>query len=103
MAGITIVFRLAWLFIISVSVFDAYLVLHLREVIGYTERNPVGRALIEAADGGIWLFLLLKLFGTVLSCVILLIVFRSNWMLGLTFALAVAAFQMGLLIFLRFA
>ena len=97
----SILFRLVWLFIIGVSVFDAYLVLHLRDVIQDTERNPVGLALLSAAQGHVWLFLLAKITGTVLACTVLLVIFRSNGKLGFLIALVVGAFQFGLLMFLR--
>lgn len=45
------VLRLVWLFIIAVSMYDAYLVLKLRDVIRATERNPLGLAQLELAGG----------------------------------------------------
>lgn len=102
MLQVQFIFRLAWTFVIAVSVFDAYLVLQLRDVIQDTERNPLGRVLIQAANGSVWLFLLVKLSGTVVACMTLLVIFRSNRRLGLIIALAVALFQLGLLFYLRF-
>lgn len=95
-------FRLAWMFVIGVSVFDAYLVLELRDVIHDTERNPLGIMLIRAAGGRVWPFLFAKLGGTVLACMTVLIIFRRNHRMGLTIALAMAAFQLGLLLYLHY-
>lgn len=98
-----VLFRLIWLFIIAVSIYDAYLVLVLRDVIHATERNPLGLVLLKLAGGSVWLFLLAKVSGTILACMLLLILFRSNWKVGLAIASVMAVLQLALLLFLQFA
>ncbi len=84
----------------SVSVVDAYLLFFCRDVIGEHELNPTGKVLLMIANGRVWLFLLLKFFGTVLVCTCLLVMYRKNPRAGLTVAMVIACFQLGLLIFL---
>ena len=96
-------FAFAWIFVMTVSVIDEYLLLHCREVIGHYERNPVGFALLAIGGGQAWLFLLLKLLGTIFACMLLLVIYRKNPRLGLIIALPLAIFQLGLLIYLHYA
>ena len=96
-------FRLAWLFVILVSVFDGYLVWHNREVISEFEQNPAGRALLGMADGGIWILLSIKSLGTVLASMWLLLIYRKSASIGIVIALSLAGFQFGLLIYLYYA
>jgi hypothetical protein len=96
-------FRLLWLFIIAVSMYDAYLVLKLRDVINTTERNPLGLALLELAGGNVWLFLLAKVSGTVLACMLLLVLFKNDRKVGLVVASVIAVLQFALLLFLQFS
>ena len=53
--------------------------------------------------GKVWLFLLLKLFGTILACMLLLMDYQWKPYLGLAIAVSVASFQFGLLLYLSFA
>ncbi len=87
----------------QLAVIDGYLVLTCREVIGDFERNPAGIALLAISGGQVWLFLSLKVLGTILACMWLLIIFGKNPRLGLVIALSIASFQFGLLIFLQYA
>jgi len=103
MQSVGVLFRLVWLFIIAVSMYDAYLVLQLRDVIHTTERNPLGLALLELAGGDVWLFLLVKVAGTIVACTLLLILFKVDWKLGLAIASIMAVLQFALLLFLQFA
>ena len=96
-----LLFALCWFFVIFVSVLDGYLLMHTREVIGDLERNPLGLALLSINGGQVWLFLSLKLVGTILACMWLLVIHRKNSRLGLVIAISLALFQFGLLIFLR--
>jgi hypothetical protein len=97
------VFPTAWIFVMAVSVVDGYLVLQLREVIGDFERNPAGIALLAINGGQVWLFLAMKLLGTSLACMWLLIIYRNNPRLGLAITLTLACFQFALLIYLHYA
>lgn len=96
-------FVLAWFFTILVSVVDGYLLLYCRDVIEHTERNPIGVALLAMNDGQVWVFLSLKLLGTILACTILLVLFRRNRRIGLPIAVAIACLQLGLLLYLHLA
>ena len=98
-----VVFALSWSFVILVSVLDGYLLLYTRDVIGDSERNPVGLALLAINGGQVWLFLLLKLIGTVLVSMWLLVIHRKNPRRGLMIVIPIACFQLGLLIFLGYA
>jgi len=93
-------FSVSWWLVIVVSVVDAYLLFLCRDVIGEYELNPAGKVLLMIANGGVWLFLLLKFLGTVLVCTCLLVMYRKNPRLGITIAMVIACFQFGLLIFL---
>lgn len=94
------VFAAGWIFVILVSVIDGYLLLQNRDVIGSFEKNPLGNALLAINGGKVWLFLVLKLLGTILSATALVLVFQHNNVLGLVVVLTIACFQFGLLIFL---
>ncbi|MEQ1831247.1 MAG: hypothetical protein ABL921_35195 [Pirellula sp.] len=96
-------FAYAWLFIIFVSVFDGYLLVQTREVIGDMERNPAGLMFLAMNGGKVWLFLLMKLFGTILACMLLLMVYQWKPYVGLVIAASVASLQFGLLLYLNFA
>jgi hypothetical protein len=96
-------FTALWLFIIFVSVVDGYLVLQCRHQMLLTELNPVGRALLVANGGRVWALLAAKFGGTILACGLLQFAYWRNPAIGLIVAVAMAVFQLGLLIFLYFA
>jgi hypothetical protein len=91
------------LLIAAVSVHDAILVVLNANVIGDVEKNPIGRWLIEAAGGEIWLFVSLKLMGTAIVCATLVMLYEFRSRLALTAGTGVASFQAGLLWYLTFA
>ncbi len=93
-------FVTAWLFIILVSAFDGHLFYQNRDVIGHFEQNPLGQLLLVINGGKVWLFLMLKLLGTILTSAILLVIYHRHKPLGLLIALSLASFQFGLLIYL---
>lgn len=95
------VFFTAWLFVIYVSVTDAFLLLQSQEVIADMERNPVGLALIQLADG-VWLFFLLKLVGTLVASTLMLLLFWATPRRATTVASILAGLQFTLLMFLYF-
>jgi hypothetical protein len=90
----------AW--IAGVSVHDAVLVVVHHNLISQTEQNPVGRWLIDV-QGDIWLFVSLKLAGTAVVCTVLVRLYRYRHRLAFVVALAVACFQLWLLIHLHFS
>ncbi|MEQ1824527.1 MAG: hypothetical protein ABL921_01205 [Pirellula sp.] len=96
-------FTIAWVFIIFVSVFDGYLVFQCREVIGDFERNPAGLILLAINGGQVWLFLFMKLLGTIFACMWLLVIYRKHPHHALAIALPLAGLQCGLLFFLHCA
>jgi hypothetical protein len=92
-----------WTFVGVVSVYDAWLVIAFREIIHYTEQNPVGRLLIQLDSNGISYFLTAKAVGTVIVLLALIAVHRiahrhREWIMG-----GVASFQAWLLWYLSFA
>jgi hypothetical protein len=96
-------FFLAWLLIIGISVHDGYLVLLYRWSIGSFEQNPLGRLLLAAGGGDIWLLLIVKALGTACVSSILLLIYWSRPFLGCTICFAIAALQLLLLLFLYLA
>ena len=95
-----IVFCLMWLFIIGVSVHDGYLVLACRSAMAEAELNPLGRWLIHANGGDIWLLLALKAIGTLTSSSLLLWLYWLRPRLAWIACAVVCALQVALLIFL---
>jgi hypothetical protein len=93
-------FPALWLFIAYVSVYDGYLVAIYQDVIN--EFNPIGRRLLSAAGGEIWYLVAAKAAGTVLACSLLLLLFWHDRRRGAIVLICVAAFQLGLLLFLMF-
>ncbi len=89
-----------WLFVIFVSVFDGYLAVRYRHELHKTERNPLGRLLIELNDGQVWLLLAAKFIGTVAAAACILLLYGRSRRLGLTIATVVAGFQLCLFLFL---
>jgi hypothetical protein len=89
-----------WLFIVAVSVHDGYLVMANRTSMWFAERNPLGRWLIHANGGDVWLLLAAKAFGTVGVASFLLTLYSFRPRLAWTACAATAAFQFGLLVYL---
>lgn len=92
-----------WMFVGLVSVYDAWLVVAFREIIHYTEQNPVGRLLIRLDSNGISYFLAAKAIGTALVLLALIVVHQlthryRHWIMA-----GVAGFQAWLLWYLSFA
>jgi len=96
----TILFAGLLLFIAAVSVHDAVLVVLLEDIIQDFERNPVGCWLIEIAQGSVWLFVLVKLLGTSLVGAGQVMIYQWRPHLALASTLALATFQLGLLLYL---
>lgn len=98
----TILFAGLCLFVGLVSVHDAMLIVFNHEIIYEVEQNPVGRWLMEAQDGEIWLFVIVKLAGTAVVCAVLISLYRFRPRFALIVAVAIAGFQAGLLYYLTF-
>lgn len=95
-------FRFAVLcsFIGAVSVHDAYLVLHNRQTILEHEKNPIGRWMIELGGGEVTLFVSVKLTTTAAVCSLLIWMYRRRPQQTECVTMGVAAFQLGLLLYL---
>jgi hypothetical protein len=89
-----------WLFVIYVSVHDGYLVLANRPMMTGAEQNPLGRWLILTSGGDIWLLLTLKAIGTICVASFLLLLHSFSPRLAFPVCAAIAAFQLGLLLYL---
>lgn len=94
-------FCVACVFIGSVSLYDALLVVEYRE--GISEENPVCRYLIGLAPKTLTFFLAGKFAGTtlVLSILVAISKFRFGW--ACLIASALVVFQIGLLCYLQWA
>jgi hypothetical protein len=93
-------FAILLLFIAAVSVHDVMLVVLNHEVILAYEQNPVGRWLIEANGGAVWLFITIKLFCTSMVCTVLFGLYEYRRRLGFAAAGGLAVFQAMLLLYL---
>jgi hypothetical protein len=94
-------FYLIWLFIVFVSTYDGWLVLAHRPGMGLFEQNPFGRWLIRIWGDDIWLLLALKALGTICVASFLLVLYWQRPLLAWIVCAAVAAFQLGLLVYLN--
>jgi hypothetical protein len=99
----TAIFWSLWLFAIFVSVFDGYLALQNREVLPSEERNPMGRLLLTWGGGQVWYLLAAKFGGTVLAGAIVLLIHQGYPRWSMPIVGAVAAAQLGLLLYLLLA
>ncbi len=97
---VALTFAICCLWIAAVSVHDAVLVLAHHDVIGQLEQNPLGRWLIQAHGGDVWLFVWLKLAGTALVCAVLVKWYRYRSFVAVAVAAAIACFQSLLLLYL---
>jgi hypothetical protein len=88
------------LFIASVSVHDAVLLIQNQEVIGEFEQNPIGRWLLTLGNDKVWLFVCVKLLGTAVVCTSLIGISEYSRRLGYITTAGLAAFQAGLLYYL---
>lgn len=86
------IFNIAWLLIMAVSIYDACLLFEFRDFMIQTERNPVGLWLIKSF-GSVWMFIVLKILGTLLVCTILRLLFQYYRRIGLSVTLVLALLQ----------
>lgn len=100
---VAVLFTACCALIVTVSVHDAMLVVVNYEIIGEVERNPIGKWLIEAQGGEVWLFVVAKLAGTSLVCTVLVTLFRRRTRITLAAAVGIAIFQLVLVSYLSIA
>lgn len=93
-------FPVLWIFIGSVSSYDAYLTLKYEDSIVAMELNPVGQFLLHLDEGDPSLFMAIKFAGTVIVLGVLNLLHRVAPRFGLSMTGAVASFQAVLLAFL---
>lgn len=86
--------------IAAISVHDAALIVLNDEVIVECEQNPMGRWLLDIADGHVLPFVIVKLVGTTTVCTLILAMLRYWPCKAVTISTAVACFQFGLLTYL---
>lgn len=93
-------FPVLWVFIGSVSSYDAYLTLKYEDSIVAMELNPIGQFLLHLDEGDPSLFMAIKFAGTVIVLGVLNLLHRVTPQFGLKMTGAVASFQAVLLAFL---
>lgn len=96
-------FFVLWQIIGGISAYDAFLAMKYRAELPHMELNGLGRLLLWMEGGDPALFLGVKFFGTMMVLGILANLFYSRPVLGIWVARGVAAFQVGLLMFLTLA
>ena len=89
-----------WLMVGAISCYDAWLVQQYQFSIQVLEENPIGRWLIEAGSGDVLLFIRAKLAGTLVVLSVLAALNRYSRRLAQPTAVALAVFQLGLLVYL---
>jgi hypothetical protein len=97
---VDLAFGAGCLFVAAVSVHDAVLVILHHNVIGHVEQNPIGKWLIAAQQGDVWLFIFLKLCGTAVVCAILVTLYRWRRRLAWAAMVGLIGFQFFLLLYL---
>jgi uncharacterized membrane protein len=87
-------------FVAVVSVHDAALLIVNQDNILEYEKNPIGYWLIQANSGSVWLFVVVKLFGTSFVCAVLASIYEHSQRLALVITGPLAIFQAVLLSYL---
>jgi hypothetical protein len=87
----------------AVSVYDTWLIFTYRDVIHDLERNEICRALINLEPQYVSCFVVGKTLGTLAVLISLTAIRQLNQKIAFTSATAVAAFQLGLLLYLTIA
>ena len=87
-------------FILSVSLYDTFLIVEFQDMIGRTEKNPIGRWLIAVAAGEVGVFVRTKLAGTIIVLSVLTLLHRKRSPKTLPVTTSIAAYQLGLLTYL---
>ncbi|MEI7699559.1 MAG: hypothetical protein WCK86_07180 [Planctomycetia bacterium] len=89
--------------IAAVAFYDSYLTMRFRDVMLYTEENPLGRWLIQSCDGSVAVFLQMKLAGTLLVMLMLFWMRVRQSRMTLPVSGSIASWQCGLLVYLTAA
>lgn len=98
-----LMFPTLWLFIGTVSAFDAYLTVKFQKSLEFQELNPLARMLLQLEDWDPSLFIGTKFLGSMFVLGVLTVLHLTDRRLGLVVAAAIASFQLGLLAFLVLA
>ena len=85
-----------------ISVHDAVLLIVNHSTSNHFEQNPVGRWLLQAAGGEVWLFVAIKLLATSLVATALFAIYDWNPRKAWLVMTATAVFQLCLLWYLTF-
>lgn len=96
-------FPAAIVIIAAVSLYDTYLIVRFADMIYMMEMNPIGRWLLEVANGDVGVFVRVKLAGTFsVLCMLMFMKLRRSRMV-FTITTSIASYQTGLMIFLTAA
>lgn len=93
-------FTLLAAFIVAVSLYDAWLVVHFEDYIPYMEENPFGQWLLRINGWRVGLLVRVKLAGTLIVLLALLELRRRWHRAALPVTAGVGSFQAGLLYYL---
>ncbi len=91
------------LLILSVSIYDTYLVYFFRDTILHDERNPICEALIRRDPNGLTWFFLGKATGNLAVISVLIMLYQRLYTYRSLVAVSVATFQILLTVYLFFA
>lgn len=96
-------FPLLCALIALVSLYDTFLIVQYSWSINLLEENPVGRWLLNVADGEVGVFVRVKLAGTVIVLTILAVLKKLRSRKAFPVTTSVAAWQAGLFTYLVLA
>lgn len=86
--------------VITVSAIDMYFAIKYRDTM--VELNPIGVLLMNMDNGGVALFMSLKLIGTTVALWLMGVLYCTKRKLAVSVTIGVAIFQLGLAAFLYF-
>lgn len=94
-------FFVCWLLAACVSCYDTYLTIRLFEELSRNEQNPIAREILQVENWKtVSTFVSIKMGGTITSLHLATLLFSRNRKWGITVMMAVAAFQLWLLMYL---
>lgn len=94
------IFAIQWLTIGIISAIDCYWSIRLQDSLYENEENPIGRYLIELDDGGIALFMMLKIIGTITALGILALLLKFKPKMAHISCFCICILQIALLLYL---
>ena len=94
-------FTVGIIVILMVSAYDVYLSIKLQDLLPETEKNPVGRWLIQIDNQDVALFMAAKLFGTGLAIHLLGLLRHYKLKILKPVMASIVLLQLALLMFLR--